>query len=1105
MEEVVAKTPVTVQQRWQDLNWYRALTLAERAERWQNRRDQPLTVSSPDEEGARQRLLDWKAQKPFNKENYFAQRLAMDGLTEDGLLALLSQTADTAQQHTLATPAWVEWLAEAFEEHQAAQGTGGSSAQSEEAGQIEFSSTIAPLIRKGLVKLRDGLKRLMHQYQHLPFDPQTILLLLASHIPRHIDPKSHKTIILELNVARVRGELQGETAEERFDNFLRRLCQPEGMRQLLEEYPVLARVLVETIERWATCELELMERLCADWEEICSVFTPASDPGTLVRIHTGQGDVHRGGRSTTILQWSTGFRLVYKPRKSQIDVHFQELLSWLNERGYQPAFRTFKVLTKDSYGWFEFVQAGPCTSKEEVERFYQRQGGYLALLYALEATDFHAENVIAAGEHPILIDLEALLHPRTSNPAAKKLEYPGHNEINHSVLRVGLLPQRLWTTDETDGIDVSGLGGLAGQLSPSPVARWVGVGTDQMRVTWERVEFLPGNHYHRPKLGDQDVNTLEYSESVIAGFTTAYHLLLQHRDAFLQGILPRFARDEVRCVFRPTRIYDKLMRDSFHPNVLRDALDRDCLLDRLWIGIEQQPYLERVIPAEQADLIAGDIPIFTTTADSRDVFTSHGEALADFFAESGLEMARKRISRFDEQDLERQAWIIRGSFTSMALGIEEVLEPALQFRPEHTDVDASRERLLKAARALGDHICKIALRGEDSAGWLGITPWKEREWHLVPAGTDLYDGIPGIALFLGYLGELTGDEQYITTTRQALSTLRSLIEQQKEYPEHLGIGGFSGLGAAVYSLSHLGSLWNDQALYREAEDVVKLIREAIERDDMFDMIAGSAGFIAALLSLQAVAPSPETLAAAIQCGDHLLQCAQRMEAGVGWIIKKEDKPLTGLAHGNAGIALNLLRLFAATGDERFRQTALEAMEYERDLFSPARQNWPDLRKGVVSRLPAPADGREIGREDYLYLVAWCHGAPGIGLARLESLSVVDDEKIRAEINAAFKTTLSKGFGKNHSLCHGDLGNLDFILAAAQRFANPQHTELLNRLTSALLDTIDDQGWVAGVPQGVETPGLMVGLAGIGYELLRLTTPERVPSVLLLAPPAPVRA
>jgi lantibiotic modifying enzyme len=35
---------------------------------------------------------------------------------------------------------------------------------------------------------------------------------------------------------------------------------------------------------------------------------------------------------------------------------------------------------------------------------------------------------------------------------------------------------------------------------------------------------------------------------------------------------------------------------------------------------------------------------------------------------------------------------------------------------------------------------------------------------------------------------------------------------------------------------------------------------------------------------------------------------------------------------------------------------------------------------------------------------------------------------------------------------------------------------------------------------IDSPGLMNGLAGIGYALLRLAEPERVPSVLTLAPP-----
>ena len=71
------------------------------------------------------------------------------------------------------------------------------------------------------------------------------------------------------------------------------------------------------------------------------------------------------------------------------------------------------------------------------------------------------------------------------------------------------------------------------------------------------------------------------------------------------------------------------------------------------------------------------------------------------------------------------------------------------------------------------------------------------------------------------------------------------------------------------------------------------------------------------------------------------------------------------------------------------------------------------------------------------MTAWCHGAPGIGLARLCSLQHLDDAAIRAEIGTALQTTLAQGFGGNHSLCHGDLGNLELLLQASEMLDDPQ--------------------------------------------------------------------
>src|SRR5258708_36464214 len=112
------------------------------------------------------------------------------------------------------------------------------------------------------------------------------------------------------------------------------------MLALLEEYAVLARQLVEMLDRWVINELELLERLCADWLQIQSIFLPASDPGVLIEIKEGAGDTHRNGHSVTILTWSSCFRLVYKPRAMRPDLHFQEERTWLNAHRQQPPDRT---------------------------------------------------------------------------------------------------------------------------------------------------------------------------------------------------------------------------------------------------------------------------------------------------------------------------------------------------------------------------------------------------------------------------------------------------------------------------------------------------------------------------------------------------------------------------------------------------------------------------------------------------------------------------------------------------------------------------------------------------------------------------------------------
>jgi type 2 lantibiotic biosynthesis protein LanM len=1055
-------------------SWYQAATLEERLAALRRAAGTP-SGDGLDRDRARERLRRWSSQPPFGNGLSMERRLALEGVREEELLTLLGEPAGTLRQRFGETPAWLENLARAF-----------GRAQISPTPEPDSLGVIRPLLDQAAEEFDRGVRLLAGKYSELPFDPHTVGDLLAPALIDRLSAMLGRTLILELHVARLQGRLDGDTPQQRFGSFLRRLHRPDEALALLQEYPVLARQLAEGIGRWVAFSLEFLGHLGADWPALRAAFHPDGDPGPLSHVEGSAGDSHRGGRAVLVAHFASGLRLVYKPRPLAAEVHFQELLDWLNRHGARPAFRTVHVLDRGGHGWVEFIPSGDCASADEVRRFYRRQGGYLAILYALAASDFHSENVIACGEHPLLVDLEALFH----RPAPAPASGPAEEALADSVLTVGLLPRRSFTEGGAAGIDLSGLGGDPGQQAPHAVLALEGDGTDEMRITHGPGEVKEDRH--RPTLAGGPVDVLDYREDLAAGFAETYRLLLGHREELLAegGPLARFAGDPVRFIARPSQVYALLLQAGFHPDRLRDALDRDRLYDRLWGAVRHTPALARLVSSERADLAGGDIPYFLTRPDSCDLHDAAGRRITDFFPETGLERARGRLRRMGDDDLDRQLALLHGSLATLPSAAERW--PRISSGDIEERTIAPSEEFLDAARAVGDRLERLAWRRDGEAGWAGLMTLPSGQWHLDPLGPDLYDGLAGVALFLAYLGDVTGEGRYTALARAAFRAARRAFDQVP--PGSLPVGAFSGRGGMIYALTHLGVLWDEPALLAEADAAAGLLLPLIEHDEDLDVIAGSAGCLLALLALHHTAPSggpgvspgAAALAAAVRCGDRLLACARPQDRGSAWVTRSTGpRALTGLAHGAAGIAWALWDLAGATGEERFREAARAGLEYERGLFSAAEGNWPDLR-------PNRADD---------FAVAWCHGAPGIGLARLGILRHEDDPATRVEVRTAVETTRARGFASNHTLCHGGLGNLELLLEAGRAPGGRDGSEESRRIGSRLLDSMRTGGWRCATPLGVESPGLMTGLAGIGYQMLRLAGPDRVPSVLRLAPPA----
>jgi type 2 lantibiotic biosynthesis protein LanM len=1076
--------------------WYAATFLEERIEQLDKQQVPIPSENRNSSHQARKYFEVWQKQAPFNMDGYFKQRLGILGVSEDELIGVLSYPLATLREKfSAAPPKWLQKLDDVFNRYDPAEWFTQENKKFSSNPLLGFLTIVAPFIQDATHRFHEVVEELYRTSSEVPFDRGDVQQFFIDQLHEGLLQILNRALVSELKLAKALNRLEGETPEDRFMSFTRLIAQTDMALDILGSYPVMVRQIVTYTDNWVATNTEFLRRLCQDYQAIQAAFAGDNNPlGTLVAIQGKLSDSHRGGRTVMIATFSSGIKIVYKPKSLLIDARFQELLAWFNNSQDTVQFRLTKLLPREAYGWCEYCKLTSCDSEEEVQRFYFRMGAYLAILYSLKGTDFHSENIIAMGENPILIDLETLFQNYPAEFDFEGASRQAAERLHSSVLNMGLLPERLWGNTDGVAVDLSGLGALRTQPASLRGIIWEGAGTDEMEIKYGFVDHKQ-NVQSRPMLNDQDVKLSNYSEYLEQGFITFYRLIMDRRSTYIGLITSLFNNTSIRFLVRPTQLYYMLLRESYNPKHQRDSLSLNRLLDKLWLQVPGNPRLVKIISSERQDILLGDIPVFTSRVDSRHLWDSHGNQISDFFGESGLELAKKVINRFGDDDLQEQLWIIRTTMTSLT---KPSRKPPI---PKALSLENIKDRLLATTCKLVDqHLQPLASKGVDDLSWLVFSASARHGWRVNQADMNLYDGVNGIALFLAYLGQVTGENQYTHLAEGAMNSMR--LQMQHHWERYDFIGAFEGWGSIIYGLSHLGLLWNRNDLLLEAEEVARIIPSLIKKDTQLDIIAGSAGCITSLLNLYQINPKAELLEIAHSCGEHLLDAAITMPTGIGWknhIAKNE--PFSGFSHGAAGIAWSLFRLADMTGNERFYQAAMKAIAYERSLFIPETGNWRDLRSTQQPDVPGT----------HQCALAWCHGAPGVGLGRLLSLPYLDDDLSRQEIDIALKTTIKHGFGtyhpgfgQNYSLCHGDLGNLDIVLETTLRLEQYSYLKPeIYKWAAIILNSIQHHGWLCGVPHGLLTPGLMTGIAGIGYGLLRLAAPEQVPSVLALDAPLAV--
>ncbi len=1049
---------------------------------------------------AQARLQEWKEACALGEEEIFQRRLVNDDIMESELLQILSETTNI---HSLTLPEWALKFDMILEnlllvDYNDIKAEARILLQDEEFAKVPFPDLLLPFVNYGVNDLQTRAGKSMEIVGN------NVVTLLKKQLLFILSSYTAQTFYLEFLVFRT----QRQSSMERlisiskadpgtglYDEFVCTLFQG-GWMEFFREYSVLAKMIAMTVEHWVSNTVILLSRLTTDIDKIKDHFSPQLPLGKVETITGGLSDSHNHGKRVSILCFENGLKIVYKPKELALESAYSNLLDWINNSGEFPALKPLEVLRGDDYGWVGFVEFRECESEEQIRDYYRRVGMLICIIYALKGNDCHYENLIACGEFPVIIDLETIMHHTAKGIMGEDVEsatYLAYEQFGDSVFKTGLLPS--WNAGKGDySYDPSGTGAEGLALTPFYSIEWKHLNTDLMNASLKRI--ITREFDNIPRIATQKYLPSAFEVEITEGFTRLYRFLMANME---KVPLVEFEEQDVRFIFRSTRIYALIMKKLQNPRYMRSGVDRSIQMEglsRAFLHNKGKNDYWNICKSELRQMEDLDIPIFTANSNGIDISTEGKIVVKDFMNGPILEEVKNRINLLHEDDLNIQIKFIRASlfFENYNEGFNAAVD-----QTGHKQVKivppVSREQLIEASKKIGGQIMENAiLSADNSASWITVgTLVEARKLQMCPMSLTLYDGISGVALYMGALFKVTGEERYREMAYTAIASIRKSLRIMDEYTLHLKlfqIGIAAGLTSIMYSLVLLSEYLDDPDLTAEAELLAdKISVDFIKSGTDYDVMSGSAGAILGFIKLYKQTQNPGMLEKAKICGDHLVHSRTIIGKGMcGWPFLG-GKILAGFSHGVAGIAYSLFCLYELTKDEGYFNVAEEAIRYEDSLYVPDIKNWLDIR--LLQRYGDP--------EKPNFMVSWCHGAPGIGLGRLASIHLLNNDQISFDINTAIETTRNYPVISVDHLCCGNLGRADILLYASQKLNAPDLRSVALKIAASVIHNENDNGYYSlyhYTRSNIQNFGFFQGLSGIGYELLRLAYPEMIRSVLI---------
>lgn len=868
-----------------------------------------------------------------------------------------------------------------------------------------------------------------------------------------------RTLIVKMHEFKQELDFIKTDGQNIYDYFCEEIVgRTDFILHLFCDYPVLLRIIYELVEHFVGYYIEICNHFQQDKEEIELKLCHSKSASKINKIVLSTSDMHNDGKQVARVFLDNGVEILYKPRSMKNEKVYAEFLQWMSNK-IKIEQKEYDFITTQNHSWSEIVRQESCDSEGALQEYYIRLGVQLFLFYILGTKDLHCENLIASGSYPVIIDLETLTNIK-GNHTRKSVKEEIIYQLLQSVLYTGILPFYAWNKEGV-GINSSAISGKGGQVYPFKVPVIVNGGTEKMRIEYRHPISKENNN--RPVLKGGFDEPILYKKYLVSGFKQAYGCVLENRKEF-QKLLGKLENTHSRYLISDTQRYGMLLASSYHPSLLTDGAAREIFLYSMWKGRADK----RIVDCEVIELLNGDIPYFYFSMSEKSIINIRGEKIDNYFEKTPIDILYEKLDALNVSDMERQSeyidWVMDASSNQEEIYVNKVYsigKTVEEHRRKKPDIES-------IVRELTEKIYSHAIWNKDQTevSWCSFQfAANGKTWDIKPMNMYLYDGLAGMLLLLYELKQVdeTASQLYCTV-KKMLFRYTNDLNRDWTLAKEKRVGAYDGESSIIYAYLILNSKGEKEFLQYAIKHSF-IVEKLIGLDKKFDLISGNAGAAQIMLMLYEVTRDKKYIHIAETAVTKLEEDAKRQVVGIGWEVEEGIPPMAGMAHGNSGMLMPILKLWKITQKEKYEQLAEKVWTYENDLYDSETQNWKDMRA---------KENEIVG----VGAMAWCHGAPGILLSRILILQFLDDAKwkkrIWDDIERAYAVTTQNWRRDSWCICHGNFGNYS-ILSMGSKMLEKRNLDC----KSDLLDYD-----IKLLHQEKLNPGLFNGYGGVVYALVK---------------------